>query len=289
VTTDSPLLAPLLRTHVTRVVRVERRTPHVRRITFGGGDLDTFVPLPNPDQFLYVLLPPPGRAGLTIDAGFTWEAYDAMAEDERPAGAYYTVRHHRPARAEIDIDVVLHDDGRPERLGAPMDGHHGDHAVTGAASRWAATAQPGDPVALWGPRTTFTPPEGTASYLLVADETGLPAAAAIIDWLPAAATAHVLLEVADIAEEQPLFAGPGVRVRWLHRDGVPAGRTTALADAVRDLDLPDGPVYAWGGGESRTMTAIRRHLRHERGWERARVSLTPYWRHAAHAADPDDG
>jgi NADPH-dependent ferric siderophore reductase len=276
VTTETDLLAPRLRTHLTRVVRAEQRTPHVRRITFGGGDLETFSPLGHPDQFLYLLLPPPGRNELTIDASFTWEAFYTMADDERPVGAYYTVRHHRPDRAEIDVDVVLHGDGPV----VPNDG-------AGAASRWAAQARPGDPVALWGPRTTFTPPPDTDWYLLVADDTGLPAVAALHDWLPTEAVARVVIEVHDVAEEQPLFAGPGMGVDWLHRNGAAPG-TTALADAVRVLDLPTGTGYAWGGGESRTMTAIRRYLRQERGWERGRVSLTPYWRHAAHAADPDD-
>ena len=45
-------------------------------------------------------------------------------------------------------------------------------------------ARPGDPVALWGPRTAYAPPAGTDWYLLVADETGLPAVAAILESLP---------------------------------------------------------------------------------------------------------
>jgi NADPH-dependent ferric siderophore reductase len=267
-------LAPRLRTHLTRVVRTGNRTPHLRRITFAGGDLETFAPLDAPDQFLYLLLPPPGRRELTIDASFTWEAFYTMGDDVRPVGAYYTVRHHRPARAEIDIDVVLHAEGA---------------GGAGPASRWAASAAPGDPVALWGPRSTFTPPAaGVDWYLLVADETGLPATAAILDRLPPGVEVRVVAEVADAGERQPLAGRPGVEVRWLHRDGAPAGTTTALADAVRALDRPPGRPYVWGGGESRAMSAVRRFVRHEVGVERARVSLTPYWRHAAHAGDPDE-
>ncbi|HEX6238433.1 MAG TPA: SIP domain-containing protein [Acidimicrobiales bacterium] len=50
---------------------------------------------------------------------------------------------------------------------------------------------------------------------------------------------------------------------------------------------PGGP-YVWGGAESRAMRDVRRYLRREVGIERERVSLTPYWRHRAHADDPDD-
>ena len=66
-----------IRTYVATVQAVARRTPGVARITFGGGDLDQFEPK-GPDQFLYVLLPPPGCPDLTVDASFTWEHYQSM-------------------------------------------------------------------------------------------------------------------------------------------------------------------------------------------------------------------
>jgi NADPH-dependent ferric siderophore reductase len=269
VTTRADELAAL-RTHVTQVVRTAQVTPHVRRITFGGGDLETYEPL-GPDQFLYLLLPPPGRADLTIDAGFTWESYWTMPDDEKPVGAYYTVRYHRPERAEIDIDVVLHDEA-------------------GAASAWAANAQPGDPAALWGPRQAFAPPADTDWYLLVADESGLPATAAILDWLPPGAVVRAFVGVPDASEEQPLAAGGDrdVVVTWLHRGDRPAGTTTQLIDAVRSLEMLGGKPYAWGGGESRAVTAVRRYLRDEVGLERAQVSMTGYWRHPAHTEDLGD-
>jgi NADPH-dependent ferric siderophore reductase len=259
---------PVLRTHITRVVRARQLTPHVRRITFGGGDLTTYEPL-GPDQFLYLLLPPPGRAELTIDAGFTWEYCWTMPEEERPVGAYYTVRHHRPEAAEIDIDVVIHDEAGP-------------------ASAWATTAGPGDPAALWGPREAFAPPAGTDWYLLVADESGLPATAAILDWLPPGSVVRAFVEVPDSGEEQPLAHGDDVVVTWLHRGDRPAGTTSQLVDAVRSLERPGGRPYAWGGGESRAMTAVRRYLRDQVGLERSQVSMTGYWRHPYHASDPED-
>jgi len=203
-----------------------------------------------------------------------------MPEDERPVGANYTVRHRRPEQGEIDIDFVLHDDPGP-------------------ASGWAERARPGDPAALWGPRTTYHPPDHVDGYLLVADETGLPAAAAILEHLAGRfdGPVRVVVEVADAAEECPLGTMPGLAegpglpdlaVTWLHRGGAPTGTTTALFDAVAALDLPSGAPYVWGGGESRSMTRIRKHVRHELGLPRERVSLTGYWRHAAHADDPDD-
>jgi NADPH-dependent ferric siderophore reductase len=98
------------------VVAVTDIHPHLRQVTFGGGDLATFAPA-GPDTFLYLLLPPPGRTELTIDQSFTWEAYGEMPDADRPVGAYYTVRRWRPERHEVDVLCVLHGDAGPPRPG----------------------------------------------------------------------------------------------------------------------------------------------------------------------------
>lgn len=254
------------RTFVTEVVAVEDVHPHLRQVTFGGGDLVGFEPV-GPDTFLYLLLPPPGRTELTIDATFTWEAARAMPDDERPVGAYYTLRRWRPEVAELDVLMVLQGDAGP-------------------ASAWANRAAPGDPVALWGPRTSWAPPADTDEYLLVADETGLPAVAVILETLPTDRPIRVVAEVADEAARQDLPAGDHIDVRWRHRDGAEAGTTTSLVDEVRSLPQPTGTPYVWGGAESRAMTAVRRHVRDQWGLVQDQVSLVAYWRHKAHEADP---
>lgn len=259
-------------THLTTVVAVEQVHPHLVQVTFGGGDLaSTFRPN-GPDCFFYVLLPPAGRTELTIDQSFTWEAHALTPVEEQAVGAYYTARRWRPEQAELDIWMVLHGE----------DGH------TGPASEWAARAKVGDPVALWGPRTTFFPPEGTDRLVLVADETGLPAVAGVLEWMPAGMTATVVAEVADESERQELPERDGVEVIWCHRDGAPAGTTTLLVDAVRALPAFEGTPYVFGGGESKNMTAVRRHVRDERGLERDEVSLVAYWRHQATKDDEVD-
>ena len=265
----------LLRTFLTEVVAVTDVHPHLRQITFGGGDLTTFEPA-GPDTFLYLLLPPPGRTELGIDQSFSWDAHARMPEEDKPVGAYYTLRRWRPEVAELDVLMVLHDD-------------HGPDVPGGHASRWAARAQVGDKVALWGPRTAYDPPAATEHYVLVADETGLPAVAVILEQLPDGATATVVAEVDSEDERQELPDRDGVSIVWLHRDGAEAGTTSLLAEAVRALPAFDRPTYVWGGGESRTMTAVRRHVRDERGLDRTEVSLVAYWRHTSTTeADVDD-
>jgi NADPH-dependent ferric siderophore reductase len=246
-----------IRTFLTEVVAVEMVTPALVQVTFGGGDLATFESA-GPDSFLYLLLPPPGRTELGIDQDFTWEAHATMAPEDQPRGAYYTLRQWRPEAEELDIWMVLHGD-------------------EGYASAWARSARPGDKAALWGPRTAYTPPEGTEHLLLVADETGLPAVAGIIESMPVGWTATVVAE-SDAAHRQPLPTRDWVDVHWCDRTPGSFGTSTRLVDAVKELpELPEN-TYVWGGGESRAITAVRRHVRDERGFDREKVSLVAYWR-----------
>lgn len=263
----TPASATELRTRLTEVVAVRPVGPHLVEVTFRGGGLADFAPI-GPDTFLYLLLPPPGRTELTIDETFGWAGYESMPVSERPVGAYYTLRRWRPEVAELDIWMVLHGD-------------------TGPASAWASRAAVGDRVALWGPRTAYAPPDDTDWFLLVADETGLPAVAVIVEGLDPAVPVRVVAEAADEASRQPLPERDGVEVTWLHHGGDHSD-PMRLLDAVRALDRPAGTPYVWGGGESRALTKVRRHVRDDLGLPQERVSLVAYWRHGD-APDEDEG
>lgn len=246
-----------IRTFLAEVVATTEITAALRQVTFGGRDLESFEPA-GPDTFLYLLLPPQGRAEVGIGHDFTWEAHAEMAPEDQPRGAYYTLRRWRPEAGELDIWMVLHGD----------EGH---------ASAWAAGAKSGDKVALWGPRTAYGPPEGTDHLLLVADETGLPAAAVIIESLPEDWTATLVAE-SDPTHRQPLPESDRVEVVWCDRAEAAGERTDLLLSAVEQLGELPSSTYVWGGGESRAMTAVRRHVRDVLGFDQERVSLVAYWR-----------
>jgi NADPH-dependent ferric siderophore reductase len=223
------------------VAEVDDVHPRLRRVTLAGGDLPSFAPL-GPDTFVYVM---PSLSGATA----SWEV--------RPPGAYYTVRAWRPEEGALDLLVVLHD--------AP-----------GVVSGWARACRPGDRVALWGPRDGFAPAADTAWYLLVADDTGLPAVAAILEARPPATSAVVVAEIEEPRQRLDLPEGGGVDITWVHR----RGRRTPelLRDALRELSLPDGPAYAWAGAEHAAVGAVRRYLDVELGITPDRRSLASYWR-----------
>jgi NADPH-dependent ferric siderophore reductase len=209
-----------------------------------------------PGEIVTLLWPAPGRELVLPREG--WRFPPGVAEAQHCRN--YTVRRYDPAAGELDIDFVV----------------HGDH---GPASRWAAAAAPGDSVGYAGPRTHWTADPAADWTLLIADETGLPALAAIAETLPPGHPAIAVVEVADAREEQPLPSRADLEVRWLHRDGAPAGPSARLEDAVRALALPPGRGRAWGAGEAHAVRGVRRYLCAEAGLGAAAVSVLGYWKH----------
>ncbi|WP_328317589.1 siderophore-interacting protein [Streptomyces sp. NBC_00388] len=251
------------------VVRTRRLGPSMVRITFGGEDLRDFA-AGGRDQSLSLFLPHPGQEEPRLPSGENWFAeWRALPPEVRAVLRSYTVREQRRDPDEIDIDFALH--GTDSGSGA---------ASSGPASRWAGQAAAGQRVRVLGPAmehntaVRFQPPTGTDSVLIWADETALPAASAILEWLPAGTRAQVWLEVQHAADRQPLRTEADARVTWLVRDeGAPSA-----VDAVRAAELPGAHPYAWIAGESGCVKELRRHLVRERQVDRRQVTFVGYWR-----------
>ena len=244
-------------TLVSNVAEVRDLTPNLREIVLEGG-LERFESAGG-DQFVYLMVGRDGGPDMPPD--HTMADQMAGGRDEVPwAGAYYTIRCWDAERHRLTLWMVRHD--------------HGD-----GVGGWVGRAQLGERVALWGPRHGFGgAPPGAESLLLVADESGFAAVAALIDEAPADLPITVLLETVDPDHTVVLPEREHVDVRWLFRGTDEPGIGTRLLDAVRALALPSVGVVAFGAGESRQVTAIRKHLRHERGLPAHLVSMTGYWR-----------
>lgn len=255
--------APSGLVHAT-VRRAEQVSPRIRRITLAGGDLDRFVPL-GFDQWVRLAIPV--REGTEFDRlapTFDMKGYLhylTLPRRTRPVIRNYTIRQARPEAVEVDIDFVV----------------HGEEGIAGP---WAAAAQPGDEIAFidqgcgWRPDAATVSPDWT---LIVADESGLPAAAGVLRDLPRDAIGHALIELVDPADRQETGAPEGVTVHWLAPEPGAAPGSAALS-ALRELKFPPGMPYAFAVGEQGLATGARRHLVNERNIGKGNVTFSGYWR-----------
>jgi NADPH-dependent ferric siderophore reductase len=117
-------------------------------------------------------------------------------------------------------------------------------------------------------------PDMFDSYLLIGDETALPAIARRLEELPANRRAQVVVEIEDAAERQALTSQAQVEVIWVLRG------EQSLLDVARQLTLPEGSLYAWVATESALSRKVRRVLLDELKLDEAAVKAAGYWRQA---------
>ena len=248
------------------VLRSTRLSHSFQRVTLGGGNLGDFVPL-GYDQWFRLFLPSPAgsleRVPAKLDT-LAYLKYLALPKGVRPMLRNYTVAAFRPSGPsgpELDIDFVIH---------ASPDG------TLGPAAGWAFDAEPGDRVAFIDEGLGFNPPDGMERVAIVADETGLPAAAGVLASLPRTATGIALLEVPDQRDVREIDAPEGVEVRWLPRGAFGVPGQLALA-ALKDKPVGVGEFYAWAVGEAGMATGARRHWVAS-GVPKRNITFCGYWK-----------
>ncbi|VVO84746.1 siderophore-interacting protein [Pseudomonas silesiensis] len=232
------------------VVRVVDLTPRMRRITLGGPELAGFVSL-GTDDHVKLFFPQNAAEQATLETLVIGAGKD---NGPMPAMRDYTPRRYDLDTLELDIDFVLHGDG--------------------PAATWAEQARPGQFLHIGGPRGSMIVPDMFDSYLLIGDETALPAISRRLEGLAANRRALVIVEVENGAEQQKLESPAQVNVIWVLREG---GRNNLLT-TVKELQVPSGNLYAWVATESKVSRQIRRVLLDEHGLDEPFVKAVGYWR-----------
>jgi NADPH-dependent ferric siderophore reductase len=170
-------------------------------------------------------------------------------EDGQDVRRDYTPRRFDREARELVIEFALHGDGK--------------------ASSWARRAVAGQRALVGGPRGSFIVPLELDWHLLVGDATALPAIARRLEELPARSRALVFVHAQ--AEDRRTFAGAAdADVQWFDTP-------EALVEALRDVALPDGDGFAWGGGEASLMARVRQVL-NDKGMPREATRVSAYWK-----------
>jgi len=230
-----------LRAVMAHVRRVNQLSPHLTRVTLHSPAFADLAYLGS-DQYIRLLLPTAGQQQPRLPlTDRWWPDMLAMPADERPILRNYTVADLRPGGAEMDVDFVRHGD-------------------VGPATRWANRATAGDAVGVIEQGVLHEVRFDADEYLIVGDETALPAAAGVLLALPRPVTATALLEVPAPHDRRELPSLADATVRYLSRLDPHAQPGLLLPDAVRDWRPTGNRVVAWVAGEQSMVKSVRRIL-----------------------------
>lgn len=169
----------------------------------------------------------------------------------------YTPRRYDAAANELMVDFALHD-------GGPV-------------TAWARTAKPGDAVDIGGPRGSKVVPADFDWWLLVGDETALPAIGRRLEELPPETPVTTLVAVTDSLDEQRFAARAHHRAVWVHRPATQADDPARLLSALQEFSRPAGDGFIWIAAEGRVARALRTHVLEQWGHPRGWVKAAGYW------------
>ena len=206
-----------------------------------GGKFDDRLMIAFPDLQTKVHNPPEiksGRVHWPIDSGVRREYTISKIENEMLA-----------------IDFFIHEGG--------------------VAAQWALKAHPGDELWASGPKSDTQVPADVAFWVMLGDESALPAIERNLRQLEPATRGVVAIEIGSAADQRELKHPSGVEVHWLKRE---KHFNELLADFLRAVDLPASGTYVWAAGERSAMKPIRIWAR-ENGFDRTNCNISGYWRY----------
>lgn len=235
---------------ITVTARVEL-SPRMLRLSIEGEVVRGLV-VPDPAASVRLLVPTSGTTDLVIP---TWNGNEFLLPDgSRPALRTFTPLHIDGAHMELEI--VRHPGG--------------------AVSTWAETATQGAEAALSGPGSGYEIDPDATRFVLLGDETALPAIRNLLEVLPEHTEIEVHIEVLDSEAELELPSHRRSTIAWHVADR--QSDQSPLVGVVSDWSSVDRETRIWAGGEASTMQAIRNHLHQTLGVDRDQTSIRGYWK-----------
>lgn len=216
------------------IVKVERLTPHMIRISLAGSDLAGFVSS-SPDDHIKIFIP-----GL----------------DGAPVRRDYTPRKYNPAAGTLVLDFVNHEGG--------------------PAAAWARAAKVGDHLDIGGPKGSQIISGNIAHWLLIGDETALPAIGRRVEELPAQSHVTTIVAVPGQEDEQIFETSAQHTAHWVHRPLDKADDAQGIVSALSGMDISEH-TFIWVGAEARVAKTVRQYLLEKRGIATQWIKASGYW------------
>jgi NADPH-dependent ferric siderophore reductase len=195
-------------------------------------------------------------------AGFTSLAPDDhikvfAPEGEGTAMRDYTPRRYDAAKNELTVDFALHE--------------------AGPVTAWALHAKPGDEARIGGPRGSLVVAQDFDWWLLVGDETALPAIGRRIEELAPGTPVTSIVAVTGAAEEQTFETGARHEAVWVHRPAAQAADAAPLLEALRGFVSPQGDGFIFIAAEGGVTRTLRSYVLEELGHVPQWLKASGYW------------
>lgn len=168
----------------------------------------------------------------------------------------YTPRRFSTGDGELILDFAVHE--------------------AGPATRWAIDAQPGDTLEIGGPRGSRIVTGNIAHWLLIGDETALPAIGRRLEEAAAGDRVTAFITVPDTADAQTFDTPAEAQIEWVSGDVHGADRDAELLERVRAFDLPED-CFVWIATEGLLARQLRAHFLEERGHSKFWLRASGYW------------
>lgn len=219
------------------VCAIEPISPHMKRVTFASPDLADFES-PSHDDHVKIFFP-------------------VGAQDAPPVARDFTPRHFDRGRRTLTIDFVLHDHG--------------------AASNWVRSASIGSTVEIAGPRGSMVVADDFDWYLLIGDESALPAIGRRVEELREGVPVTTVVALDDEADRQSFVTAADWRAHWVLRGATTADEAAALIERVERMAPAAGDGFVWIAAETAVARAVRQFVidtqQHPAEW----VKASAYW------------
>ncbi|CAN5122105.1 siderophore-interacting protein [soil metagenome] len=178
------------------------------------------------------------------------------ADGFEPAKRDFTPRRFDTASNTLVIDFALHE--------------------AGPATSWAASAAIGDTLQIGGPRGSSVVPDDFDWYLLIGDDTALPAIGRRIEELRAGVPVASFV-VTEPGSAQQLETKANWTPHWISRQSG-FGDAELLHAALAQFKFPAGEGFVWIAAEAAVARHLRSYVTDGRGHPRAWTKAAGYWK-----------
>jgi NADPH-dependent ferric siderophore reductase len=180
-----------------------------------------------------------------------------VADDTNANKRDYTPRRFDQAQQRLVIDFALHENG--------------------PATNWARTAKVGDVLEIGGPGGSTIVADDFDWYLLIGDETALPAIGRRLEELRPNVAVTTVITIACSAEAQHFTPAADWRPHWVERDIEGMDDAVSIRRVLERLVMPPGDGFVWIAAEATVVRTLRQYMLDVRGHAPAWLKASGYW------------